>query len=90
MNNKVSVNEDENPVNGIAALHNILFGTLRDLNDPKKAPDLERAKLINETAQTIINAAKVEVEALKIIGGSGSGFIPVKPLLPSPKSPHQR
>lgn len=80
MNGTVNVNEDENPVNNIVSLRNILFGTLRDLNDPEKKIDLERAQAINQIAQTVVNTAKVEVDALKIIGGSGSGFVPYKAL----------
>lgn len=78
MNDQINVNEDENPSNSIAALRNILFGQLRELNDPEKKIDLERVTAINDLSQTIINSAKVEVEALKIIGGTGTGFIPVR------------
>ncbi len=39
-------------------------------------PDLEKAKVIANVAQTIINSASVENQYLKIVGGSqGSGFI---------------
>lgn len=41
--------------------------------------DIDRAKAINEVAQTIINSAKVEIDALRVIGGTGSGFIPAPP-----------
>ena len=85
MNDKVTVNEDENPNNSIAALRNILFGQLRELNDPQKKIDLERVQAINDLSQTIINSAKVEVDALKIIGGSGTGFIPVRHAKELPK-----
>ena len=37
--------------------------------------DIERAKAVSDVAQVIINSAKVEVEHMKIAGGSGSGFI---------------
>ncbi len=48
--------------------------------------DIDRAKAINDVAQTIINSAKVEVDALKIIGGTGSGFIPAAPpIKPEPR-----
>jgi len=77
-NNDVSA-----PVNDIVALRTTLFDTLRALGDKEKPMEIDRAKAINEVAQTIINSAKVEVDALRIIGGSGSGFIPA---LPPPKS----
>jgi hypothetical protein len=62
-------------MNDITALRSHLFDTLRDLRDPDKPMDIERAKAINETAQVIINSAKVEVDHMKIAGGNGSGFI---------------
>lgn len=44
---------------------------LKDGNDPKCDPkdtiDLDRAKVINQTATVIINSAKVEVDAMKIL-----------------------
>ena len=53
--------------NNITELRTHLFDTLRDLKAGKM--DLERAKAINDTAQTIINSAKVEVDHMKIAGG---------------------
>ena len=40
--------------------------------DPKETIDLEKAKAINQTAAQIINSAKVEVEALKLIATEGA------------------
>ncbi len=60
--------------NDITELRSALFDTLRDLKAGKI--DLDRAKAINETAQTIINSAKVEIEHMKISDSSGTGFIP--------------
>jgi hypothetical protein len=37
--------------------------------------DIDRAKAINDVAQTIINSAKVEVDNARISGGTGSGFL---------------
>lgn len=65
--------------NDITALRTTLFDTLRALGDKENPMDIDRAKAINDVAQTIINSAKVEVDALKIIGGNGSGFIPATP-----------
>ena len=68
--------------NDVTELRQTLFDTLRDLK--AGTMDIDRAKAINETAQTIINSAKVEADHLKITGGKGSGFIPEAPALPPP------
>jgi len=67
------------PQNSIYALRSMMFDTLRALSEKEKPMELERAKVINETAQTIINSIKVEYDALRVIGGTGSGFIPALP-----------
>lgn len=64
----------------IVALRKQLFASIERLSgktiDPK---EVERAKAIAETAQTIINSAKVEVDFLRVTGGQGgSGFIPLQ------------
>ena len=80
----------ETPVNDITALRSTLFDTLRGLSDKEAPMDIDRAKDINEVAQTILNSAKVEVDALKVIGGTGSGFIPAAPQVkPEPRPAHQ-
>lgn len=68
----------------INSLRSTLFDTLAMLKDNKI--DLDRAKAINETAQTIINTAKVEVDYMKASGATGStGFIPAtQKALPDP------
>ena len=76
--------EQTKTVNDITELRTTLFDTLRALGDKDKPMDIDRAKAINEVAQTIINSAKVEVDALKIIGGTGSGFIPAASPEPRP------
>jgi hypothetical protein len=82
---------NQNPAtttNDISDVRAALFKTLRDLSDKDKPMDIERAKAVNEVAQTIINSAKVEVDALRVLGGKGSGFIPVTGLLPqNPETP---
>ena len=70
--------------NNITELRTHLFDTLRGLKDGSMK--LETAQAINDTAQTIINSAKVEVDHIKITGGC-SGFIvtaspPSRPGLP--------
>lgn len=62
--------------NTITDLRDIMFKTLRGIQDG--SVDIERAKAINNTAQTIINTAKVEVDFLNATGGHASaatGFI---------------
>lgn len=60
--------------NDITELRQHLFDTLRGIKDGSMK--IESAKAINETAQTIINTAKVEVDHMKLNGGC-SRFISV-------------
>jgi hypothetical protein len=72
--------------NNITAVRDVLFDTLRGLGNKDEPMDIDRAKAINEVAQTIINSAKVEVDALRVIGGTGTGFIPaLTPPKPEPR-----
>lgn len=66
----------------ITELRTCLFETLRGLQDTASPMDIDRARAINETAQTIINSAKVEVEHIKITGKNGTGFISETELKP--------
>lgn len=66
-------------------LRQIMFQTLRGLQDKEKPLDLESAKAITDTAQVIINSAKVEVDYIKATGAKDSGFI--TPALPAPGAP---
>lgn len=53
-----------------------LMKRLRDPND--KELDLDRAKLLIEAGQTVINSAKVEVDFMRVSGQmTDTGFIPV-------------
>jgi len=62
--------------NDITTLRDSLFDTLNALKDKNSPMDLDRAKMISDVAQTIINSAKVEVDYLKATGGfSSSGFL---------------
>lgn len=60
----------------ITTLRGHLFSTLRGLTDKANPMDIDRAHAVTDVAQTIINTAKVEIEQMKLTGGSGSGFIP--------------
>ena len=58
----------------INKLRELLFETMRDLR--AGTIEVNCAKVINDTAQTIINSAKVEVEYIKATGAQTSnGFI---------------
>jgi hypothetical protein len=63
-------------MNDINALRTALFDTLRGLQSKEDPLDIERAKAINDTAQTIINSAKVEVDFCRTTGQVfTSGFL---------------
>lgn len=75
--------------NTISDLRDVLFETLRGLKD--NTIEVDRARAINETAQTIINSAKAEVDHLRVVGGTDTGFISGKaPALPAPGGETQR
>ena len=59
----------------IEELRSQLFTTLRALNDKDQPMELDRAKAVAQVAQVIINSAKVEVDAMRIAGVKGTGFI---------------
>lgn len=61
--------------NKINDLRDHLFETLESLKDPEKPMDLERARVISDVAQTIINSAKVEVDLVKAVSGSSAGSV---------------
>lgn len=66
------------PNNTIETLREHLFFTLEGLRDKNAPMDIERAKAVCEVAQTIINSAKVEVDAMRISGATGnSNFLAV-------------
>ena len=70
-------------MNDINALRDVLFETLRGLQSKENPIDLDRAKAINDTAQTIINSAKVEVDFARVNGGlASSNFLPPANLVP--------
>lgn len=62
--------------NDINALRDALFDVLKGLKDGSL--DVDRARAINDTAQVLVNTAKVEVDYLKATEAStGTGFIQV-------------
>lgn len=58
--------------------------TLEALRDKDKPMDIDRAKAIADVARVVVETAKVEVQHINAVGGSGSGFLPgpepVRPL----------
>ncbi len=62
--------------NKISDLRDILFATLEGLADPENPMELDRARAINETAQTLINSVKVEVDLMKVVSSTrpANGF----------------
>jgi hypothetical protein len=65
----------------IEDLRGELFSMLKTLRDPNASIDLDRFRVGNEVAKTIIDSARVEVEFMRTINakGHGSGFIPEAP-----------
>lgn len=61
--------------NKIEDLRNHLFVAIEALLDEDKPMDIDRARAVADVAQVMINSAKVEVEFMKVTGGTGSGFI---------------
>lgn len=69
--------------NKISDLRDHLFEALERLKDPELDLDkeIQRAKAIKEVGSVIIESAKVEVEFINAVGGSGTGFIPEDKLI---------
>lgn len=79
-------NESKTPTNDMTELRAHLFDTLRGLKG--KTIDIDQAKAISDTANSIIHSAKVEVDYLRVTGQShGSaifgGDTPKTPALPN-------
>ena len=82
---------DASKKHDIRGLRAHLFETLEMLKDKEKPLELDRAKAICEVAQVIVNTAKVEVSAMKEVGGLGTEFLNIERneedrRLPEPKS----
>ena len=58
-------------------LYNQLFDTLVALRDERNPMDIERAKVVQQTAQSIVNAGRLECYYVGTVGGDCTGFIPV-------------
>jgi len=73
--------------NKIEHLRNHLFETLESLKDEDKPMDLDRARAIADVARVIVDSAKVEVQFMGLIGGVGTGFIPIEAEDQEPSKP---
>lgn len=62
--------------NKIEDLRNHLFEVIELLKDGEI--ELDKAQIIADVSQVIINSAKVEVDFIKVVHGNGSGFIPLQ------------
>ena len=67
-------------MNDIDSLREVLFATLRGLQDKDNPIDIDRAKAINDTAQVLINTAKVEIDFARATGQKvATQFLPAAP-----------
>jgi len=64
----------------IADLRELLFATIEGVKGGTL--DLEKAKVIGDLSQVIVNTAKVEVDYAKATGQKGSGFLDQPKQLP--------
>lgn len=69
--------------NRMTDLRNHLFETLEALNDRDQPMEVERAKVISDVAQTLINSAKVELQFMELIGGKEDSQFFEQPRLPA-------
>lgn len=61
-------------------LRDILFATIESVREGKM--DLDRAKMVGELSQVMVNTAMVEVKFAQATGQKGSSFLEKKPNLP--------
>mgnify|MGYP006981214021 CR=1 FL=1 len=75
--------------NKIEDLRDHLFETIEALKDKSDPMDLDRARTISTVANSIIESAKVEVQAMKELGGHlATDFIPANTRAPA--LPHDK
>lgn len=81
-------------MSNINKLYDVLFDTLADLRNPETKIDPNRVKLINDTAKNIVDAAKTEVDCMRVTGTRASNFLPLAgpaqnttTLVPAPPPP---
>jgi len=63
--------------NKIEDLRNHLFSTIEGLLDKDKPLEIDRARAVAEVAKVVVESAKVEVDAMRVLGiTQGTGFLP--------------
>lgn len=80
--------------NKIQDVRDILIAQMEAIRDAENPKEIETAiakgRALSELGKTITDSARVEVEALQLLGakpGAGTGFIPLSaPALPQPKN----
>lgn len=70
------MSDNKQPSN-IKDLRIMLFTTLERLLDKEDPMDAMQAKAVANLGRVIVDSAKTEVDVMKLLGGTGSGFIPV-------------
>lgn len=68
---------NDNKTHNIKDLRIMLFTTLDRLLDKEDPMDAAQAKAVANLGRVIVDSAKTEVDVMKLLGGTGSGFIPV-------------
>ena len=64
----------------IEDLRAILFSTIEGVKSGEMP--LDKAKMISDLSQVMVNSAKVEVDFIKASNGTGSGFLEAEKPLP--------
>lgn len=59
----------------ISELRSALMDTLKDLRDPDKPMEVDRARAVAQVAGVLVDTARVEIEFLKVTGGDQSEFL---------------
>lgn len=62
-------------MNTLNELREHLFDTLKALRNKEEPMDLDRAKVVSDVAQCLINTAKVEIDYMRVSGKSGTKFM---------------
>lgn len=77
--------------NKVEDLRNHLFETIEALKDEDKPMDLDRARMIAQVGNVIVESAKAETKFIETVGARASGFFPGEgrpDALPKPGSKH--
>ena len=78
--------EEAKPQHTVNDLYAVLFSTIKGVRDG--SVPIESAQAINDLSQTIVNAAKVQVEFSKVTGNDvAGGFLPAPAPQPATTTP---